>query len=111
LTNLYGQDAYLYLLRCLVEQIDFKDQKGQKDQQRIQLLRTQLQHLNGKPNYASLLLQAFAGMELKEEFLIQFAKLLKLTLAEEIILALGIAQSSEKNIKHEGMAPTTSESY
>jgi hypothetical protein len=40
LVSLYGTDAQLQLLRFLIESTDFKDGdgRGQKDQQRIQLL-------------------------------------------------------------------------
>lgn len=100
LITLYGHDAYLYLLRCLMEQIDLKD--SAKSQQRFQLLQQQLLQLIDKPNFPSVLFQALSGLELKEDFLNQLSKALKLNLAQDIVLALGLAQAPEKSIRHEG---------
>ncbi len=103
LITLYGHDAYLYLLRCLMEQIDLKD--SAKSQQRFQLLQQQLLQLIDKPNFPSVLFQALSGLELKEDFLNQLSKALKLNLAQDIVLALGLAQAPEKSIRHEGNPP------
>ena len=35
---LYGESAFVYLLCCLLEEIDFRDAKLQKDQLKVQLL-------------------------------------------------------------------------
>eukprot|EP01116_Phalansterium_solitarium_P014539 TRINITY_DN3224_c0_g1_i5.p1 TRINITY_DN3224_c0_g1~~TRINITY_DN3224_c0_g1_i5.p1 ORF type:complete len:1462 (-),score=389.12 TRINITY_DN3224_c0_g1_i5:3053-7438(-) len=102
LVDLYGSDAYLYLLRSLVSSIDFKDTKGQKDQIRIQLLSQEVSQLVRLPNFASLVCQALEGLEtLQDDFVSQFCKLLKLTLPQEILVALSLAQSVEP-IVHEG---------
>ncbi|KAL6040721.1 CCR4-NOT core subunit cdc39, partial [Balamuthia mandrillaris] len=100
--TLYGHDAYLYLLRCLVEQIDVKDYKIQKDHPKIQLLHQQTLELSKQPNFASVVLQAMAGMEFREDFLTRFCKHLKLPLAQEVLLALGAAQASEAGVLQEG---------
>lgn len=101
--NLYGQDAYIYLISCLVEQIDFRDSKGAKDQLKIQLLKEEIGTLTKQPNFASVICQAFEGIDtLHEEFIVHFSKCLKLTLSQEILLALGLASSAAPNIQAEG---------
>jgi len=103
LVALYGPDAYLFLLRCLLEQIDLKDNmKNQQNQQRLQLLQQQLLHLVDKPNFPSILFQVFTGLELRDEFLNQLSKALKLSLAQEVVLGLGLAQAPEQSIRREG---------
>ncbi len=92
----------MYLLRCLIEQIDFKDSKNQKDQHRLQVLNQQLQLLHNHPNYASIITQALSGLELNNEFLSQFCKLSKLALGQEIVIALGLSLATDKATKQEG---------
>lgn len=110
LIAMYGSDAHLYLLRCLMEQIDFKD--AGKHQERMKLLQQQLQHLVDKPNFPSVLFQALVGLDaVKEDFLGQLSKALKLTPVQELLLALGLSQAPDKTIRHEGKdTPTSSES-
>lgn len=104
LVNLYGHDAYLYLLRCLVDQIDLKDQKGQKDQLKIQLLKEELNHLAKQPNFISVICQTLEGIDsIHEEFISQFSKVLKLPLAQEILVALAVAHSVDPSVRQEGM--------
>lgn len=42
LLNLYGSDALIFLLRCLVEQVDLRDPRNQQDQLKMQLLKDQV---------------------------------------------------------------------
>lgn len=105
---MYGHDAYLYLLRCLMEQIDLKDTG--KHQERIKLLQQQLHSLVEKPNFPSVLFQALAGLEIKDEFLSQLSKALKLTPTQDIVLALGLSQAPDKTIRREGTDNCTDES-
>ena len=103
LVSLYGQDAYVYLICCLVEQIDFRDIKGQKDQLKMQLLREEIGQLTKQPNFVSVICQAFEGVDtLHEEFITHFSKCLKLALSQEILLALGLASSAYPNVQVEG---------
>ena len=41
----YGHEAYLFLLRCLTENIDFRDQRNQRDQPKLQFLQQVSQSL------------------------------------------------------------------
>ena len=102
LVDLYGHDAYLFLLRSLVSNIDFKDVK-QKDQLRIQLLNQETVNLLRQPNFASCICQALDGIEsVQEDFISQFSKVLKLPLAQEILISVGLCHSVDPNLKAEG---------
>jgi hypothetical protein len=101
--SLYGQDAYVYLICCLVEQIDFSDVKGPKDQLKIQLLKEEIGHLSKQPNFASVICQAFESVDsLHDDFLSHFSKCLKLALPQEILLALGLASGVSPSVQAEG---------
>ena len=47
LLGMYGEGAFIYLIQCLVEEIDFRDAKLQKDQLKVQLLATEFGKLAG----------------------------------------------------------------
>jgi hypothetical protein len=67
------------MLKTLIANIDFRDQKGQKDQSRIQLLSQEVALLMRHPNFASYMCLALEGIDsLQEEFISHFSKLLKL---------------------------------
>ena len=101
--SLYGQDAYVYLICCLVDQIDFRDVKGPKDQLKMQLLKEEMGHLSKQPNFASVICQAFEGVDsLQDDFISHFSKCLKLALPQEILLALGLASSADPSVQVEG---------
>jgi CCR4-NOT transcription complex subunit 1 len=104
LVRLYGYDAQLHLLRCLVEEIDFRDQKSQKDQARAQLFTAEIQRLQDAPNFPSLLCQAIerAG-SVQDDFLSHFVKTTKLPLAHQIALAVGLVQAGDVTLQSEGL--------
>lgn len=112
LVGLYGQDAYVYLICCLVEQIDFRDVKGSKDTLKMQLLKEEMGHLSKQPNFASVICQAFEGVDsLHDDFISHFSKSLKLGLPQEILLALGLASAASPNVQVEGSLPILLPSY
>ncbi|CAN0437215.1 unnamed protein product, partial [Hapterophycus canaliculatus] len=66
LIELYGEDARLFLLQCLVEETGFKEQRahthhGNKDAQKIQLLQHELAQAADKPNFVSAICRALEG--------------------------------------------------
>lgn len=83
-----------------------KDQKGQKDQLRIQLLCQELAQLQKEPNSVSLICQAFEEAA-QEDFVINFSKLLKLPPAQEILLGLSLAHSLVPSVREEGIRHLT----
>ncbi|CAM9404481.1 unnamed protein product [Chrysoparadoxa australica] len=111
LVDLYGQDAQVFLLQCLVEHVDLKDEgdKGKKEnggkdsaQSRglvLQLLQHQISKAANQANFASLLCQALTlgtlsrGVQLGCEYLESFGRVLKLTLAQQITVAVSLAQA------------------
>eukprot|EP00455_Lapot_gusevi_P023340 TRINITY_DN24262_c0_g2_i1.p1 TRINITY_DN24262_c0_g2~~TRINITY_DN24262_c0_g2_i1.p1 ORF type:complete len:109 (-),score=8.59 TRINITY_DN24262_c0_g2_i1:9-335(-) len=54
LTNIYGDDARLYTLSSLLEDIDLVD-KSHQDQLKLQLLNEKISELSNQPNFTSLL--------------------------------------------------------
>jgi CCR4-NOT transcription complex subunit 1 len=104
LVKMYGFDAQLHLLRCLVEEIDFRDQKSQKDQARVQLFIQEIQRLQDAPNFPSLLCQAIERVgNIHDDFLSSFVKTTKLPLAQQIALGVGLVQTGDEVLQAEGL--------
>jgi CCR4-NOT transcription complex subunit 1 len=104
LVKMYGFDAQLHLLRCLVEEIDFRDQKSQKDQARVQLFIQEIQRLQDAPNFPSLLCQAIERCgNIHDDFLSSFVKTTKLPLAQQIALGVGLVQTGDEVLQAEGL--------
>ncbi|CAM9552602.1 unnamed protein product, partial [Ectocarpus sp. 12 AP-2014] len=66
LIELYGEDARVFLLQCLVEETGFKEQRthahhGNKDTQKIQLLQHELAQAADRPNFVSAICRALEG--------------------------------------------------
>jgi hypothetical protein len=92
----------LFLLKCLVGQIDFRD-RTQKDQYKLQLLVQQVELLPTKPNFVTVISRAFEDVEsLQADFLHRFTKSLKLNLINEIMIGLAVAKSHQANVQPEG---------
>ena len=81
LLGMYGEGAFIYLIQCLVEEIDFRDAKLQKDALKVQLLATEFGKLAGKPNFTQAVTQIFGSAALasplNEEFLVALVKAIK----------------------------------
>jgi CCR4-NOT transcription complex subunit 1 len=104
LVKTYGFDAQLHLLRCLVEEIDFRDQKSQKDQARVQLFTQEIARLQDAPNFPSLLCQAIERVgSIHDDFLASFVKTTKLPLAQQIALGVGLVQTGDEALQAEGL--------
>ena len=80
LVELYGHDARLYLLRCLVDHIDFRDQKSGKDALKVGLLNQELAKVSSRQNFVSIVCQALEQVSITEDFLQIFVKMVKLSL-------------------------------
>ena len=82
---LYGESAFSYLLICLLEEIDFRDPKLQKDQLKAQLLAVEFAKLAAQPNVVSLtcevLTKATLPSPLPEDFFASVAKAVKARLS------------------------------
>ena len=103
---LYGESAFVYLLICLVEEIDFRDPKLQKDQLKVQLLTQEFSKVAARPNFVSLFCEIIAKAALptplQEDFLHAVAKAVKATSAQQLAMGLGLAQCSDQAIRAEG---------
>ena len=84
---LYGESAFVYLLCCLLEEIDFRDPKLQKDQLKAQLLAQEFAKLAARPNFVTLfsevLMKASLPSPLQEDFLHAMAKAVKASSAQQ----------------------------
>ncbi|KAF1774052.1 CCR4-NOT transcription complex subunit 1, HEAT repeat [Phytophthora cactorum] len=102
LVELYGEDARIFLLNCLVKDIDFRDARGQKDALKIQLLTHEVAQASSRPNFTTFICEAIegsspdsaavSGRHVTEEFLQLFCKTLKLSLPQQVTVGLAFAQ-------------------
>ncbi|ETV91054.1 hypothetical protein H310_14294 [Aphanomyces invadans] len=108
LVGLYGEDARVFLLSCLVQEIDFRDTKSHKDSLKVQLLTHELGQASTRPNFTTFLCHAIDGANastpITEEFLTQFCKVIKLNLAQQITIGLSFAQSEVRGVALEAIA-------
>lgn len=102
LVELYGEDARIFLLNCLVKDIDFRDTHGQKDALKIQLLTHEISQASSRPNFTTFICEAIegsspdiaaiSGQHVTEDFLHHFCKMLKLSLPQQVTVGLAFAQ-------------------
>lgn len=56
LVGLYGEDARIFLLNCLVKDIDFRDARNQtRDALKIQLLAHEIAQASSRPNFTTFI--------------------------------------------------------
>ena len=103
---LYGNSAFVFLLCCLLEEIDFRDPKLQKDQLKAQLLAQEFAKLAAAANFVTLfcevLSRASLPTPLQEDFLHAVAKAVKATVAQQLAMGLGLAQAGDTALRAEG---------
>lgn len=102
LVELYGEDARIFLLHCLVQDVDFRDARGQKDALKLQLLAHEVAQASSRPNFTTFICEAIEGsapeadassaVAVTEEFLQLFCKTLKLSLPQQVTVGLAFAQ-------------------
>ena len=106
LLGMYGEGAFIYLIQCLVEEIDFRDAKLQKDQLKVQLLAQEFGKLAGKPNFTQAVTQIFGSATLAtpltEEFLVALVKAIKAPMNQALALGVGLAQGPDQILSSEG---------
>ena len=103
---LYGESAFVFLLCCLLEEIDFRDPKLQKDLLKAQLLAQEFAKLASKPNFVTLFCEvlgkAALPAQLQEDFLHAVAKAVKATTAQQLTMGLALAQCGDTALRGEG---------
>eukprot|EP00928_Gymnodinium_smaydae_P097823 TRINITY_DN894_c1_g2_i1.p1 TRINITY_DN894_c1_g2~~TRINITY_DN894_c1_g2_i1.p1 ORF type:complete len:2458 (+),score=390.25 TRINITY_DN894_c1_g2_i1:119-7492(+) len=107
LVQLYGYDAQAFLLRTLVEELQFHDARGgaaNKDQLKLQLLQNELQSLDASEELGQLLRQALDGArEFTEEFILQFSKAVKLSQRAQFAIVAACLVLSSDAVRREGL--------
>jgi len=103
LVNLYGDDTRLYYLKCLLDKIDFNDQKTNKDQLVIQLVNQEISDLIvTKPNFVSLLCRALDTSRFSSEASLgHFIKVLMLPAISQIAVGLALIHVEDRKIAGE----------
>ena len=102
LVDVYGHDVYVFLFRSLISHLDLKNTKASQDQIRLQLLGQELAVVANRPNYVSVICQAFEGAPLTDDFCSNLAKLLKLNFAQHLTFGLALAQSIDAGVQQQG---------
>jgi hypothetical protein len=82
--------------------MDLKNPKATQDQTRVQVLAQELSEASTKQNFASIICQAFEGLQLTDEFCNNLSKLLKLTFAQHVALGLALSHSNEQSVQQQG---------
>jgi CCR4-NOT transcription complex subunit 1 len=103
LTDLYGDDARLFLFRCLIEHVDPKStQHGHL----VQFLAEEIEAFSKKPNFGSVFCQALMGQadkkSITEDYLQQFCKQLNLKLVTQIAVGASIVGCTDEKASIEG---------
>ena len=94
----------LIVLKCLVNQIEWKALTPQKDVYKIQYLNQRIAQLQNQSNFASLICQALADITVVPDgFLSLFFKALKLSFVPQITVALGLTNSTNDHLAEMGM--------
>ena len=103
---LHGDAASVFLLSCLLEEIDFRDSKLQKDQLKAQLLMQEFAGLAARPSFVTLVSEVISRASLPaalhEDFLHAVAKAMKATTSQQLAMGLGLAQCSDTLLRAEG---------
>ncbi|CAI5737719.1 unnamed protein product [Peronospora farinosa] len=110
LVELYGEDARIFLLNCLVKDIDFR---SQKDGLKVQVLTHEVAQASSRPNFTTFICEAIEGnssdsaavngRQVTEEFLHLFCKMLKLSLPQQVTVGLAFAQGVNANSSGEAI--------
>lgn len=105
LLGLYGEPAFVYLLRSLTEEIDFRDPKLQKDQLKVQLLAQEYNKLMATPHHATILCDVLApaGLPPQDDFLAAFAKAVRATTPQQLSMGLALAQYAHGQLCSDGL--------
>ena len=105
LVSLFGDDARLFLLQCLIEQIDFRE-KSSSHSNLVQFLSEELDaHINDA-NFGTLFSQALLHKRQKGDvtkaYLEQFCKTLKMKLLTQLRIGTSIVGCTDEEIRIEG---------
>eukprot|EP01041_Mallomonas_annulata_P006467 gene6467-13061_t len=115
LIRFYGDDTRIYLIGCLLDDIDFKDQRtnGQKELLKITILQEEVLRCTKKANFATILCQAFdggsrqtllqQGNKIPEDMLLNICKTLNLSTSQTLAFAFALIQSPYQSLNQEAL--------
>ncbi len=105
LLKLYGPEARQFLLACLIHKVEARDQRGLAH--KVQLLKHEITELSVQANFPTIIREAFRiaqvlgesrSRRITEEYLASFCKQVKLTTAQQILVAVGLEESDDEAI-------------
>jgi hypothetical protein len=122
----HGDEAKFFLLKSLIEEIEYQDKSSKSwDHFKMLLLGQEITELSSRPNFASVicrslearlrllpryyplidpLLSILESQSLPSHFLVPFMRPLKLPLTQQLLIALGLAKSTDAKAAEEGAA-------
>ncbi|KAJ6229832.1 ccr4-not transcription complex [Anaeramoeba flamelloides] len=107
LIEIYGQDVSFYLLKKLFSTIDFTlgtQNVTQQENLFRQLLKQELTFIADRPNFVSVICIAFENIEkVPNNYLNLISQALQLSQTQEIIIAIGMAESKKEALKNIGI--------
>lgn len=99
---LYGDNAALYMLSCMLQDLDLSAKK-EKDIVLVEMLKDSLHELSSKQNFSSLICMALEPFGVSDEFISRLLGALNLPLTLHLLIGLGLSQSTEPSIQEEGV--------
>lgn len=119
LCGLYGSDARVFLLTCLISEVDPKADRHHS--QKAQLIANELDRLLAAPNFSTLVCQAFealdpetrsrsaahafgsGGIQVTEGYLVHLGRACKLSQSHIVSLAVGLSSSPSERTASEAV--------
>lgn len=109
----YGEDGRPFGISSLLDEIDFRAGVTQKDMQRISVLHEEVQKALKKPNFVSIICQAFEGgtrekmlqmgAEVPSFFLSGFCRALNLSASQSSVVAFSLMHSQYRSLVQEAL--------
>ena len=93
------------MLRSVIGKLDIKNGKSLQEQPRVMLLSQSLGNISSKPNFVSLVCQAFEGVHLSDDYCVALCKMLKLPFPHHLAFGVALALSDDPTVQQQGPNP------
>ncbi|KAJ6249603.1 ccr4-not transcription complex [Anaeramoeba flamelloides] len=107
LIEIYGPDVFMYLLKKLFSSLNFTlgtQNFSQQEKLLQQLLKQELTFIADRPNFVSVICIAFENIQqIPNNYLSLVSQALVLSKTQEIIIAIGLAESKNEKLKKIGL--------
>lgn len=104
LLDIYGIDAHVVFLRGLLDDLNLREGRSQRDSIKLQLLSTVVEKLIDRSNFPTLICEALPFVSSsREEFLAELSRALKLSLLHQISLGLAVFEAPDLGWRREGI--------